>query len=136
MTEDSPDSARFAPNGYLYTAVLCLDFNSMYLWSQEQDEPLTAGLRWLKNGVKFHKKYLSTCGSFVALQWLYYRQALLDEAGINVTIQHQYHQGEATVEGYQVDGYAVINGQRTVFEFNGKTLFKLPLYISISIIKS
>ena len=51
------------------------------------------------------------------MQWLYYKQAELKKSGVK--IQHLYFQGEQTAHGYQVDGYAVIGGQPTVFEYNG-----------------
>ena len=38
-----PEAARIAPNGNPFTYVLFMDFNSMYLGSQMQDMPLTAG---------------------------------------------------------------------------------------------
>ena len=120
MTTSSPPSARFAANGDPYTAVLSLDANSMYLWSQKQNQPLTPGLRWIKNdNGKYTKQYLSTGGSFKALQYLYYSQAILDKEGYNVTIEHQYHQGEKIIYGQKVDGYVRIGQKEIVFEFNG-----------------
>ena len=119
-SQSSPHSARFAPNGDPFTIVAALDSNSMYLWSTEQNMPLTPGLRWVKNKKgKFTKNILSTGNSFKALQFIYYQQSLLDKQGINVTIEHQYHQGEKWVYGYQCDGYVKINGKEIVFEFNG-----------------
>ena len=120
MTETSPEAARFAPNGDPYTIVLFEDFSSMYLWSTMQPQPLTPGLRWVKsNNTTYEKQYLSTGGSFRALQYLYYRQALLDEQGLNVNIEHQYFRGEKYVYGFKCDGYVVIDGQEIVFEFHG-----------------
>jgi len=125
MTETSPESARFAPNGSRYTALLFEDFNSMYLWSEEQDMPLTPGIRWLKNGSSFSKHSLAyTHGSsFKSLQWIYYLQGLFDQDGKNVIIQHKYYRGEKTIPmddtNYSADGYAIIDGVKTIFEFNG-----------------
>ena len=117
----SPHSARFAPNGDPFTAISAVDENSMYLWSQQQNMPLTPGLRWVKNkNGKFTKQILSTGNSLKALQYLYYQQSLLDKQGIDVTIEHQYHQGEKWVYGYQCDGYVKINGKEIVYEFNGE----------------
>ena len=116
----SPRSARFAPNGDPFTAISAVDENSMYLWSQQQNMPLTPGLRWVKNkNEKFTKQILSTGNSLKALQYLYYQQSLLDKQGIDVTIDHQYHQGEKWVYGYKCDGYVKIGGKEIVFEFNG-----------------
>lgn len=120
MTETSPPAARFAPNGDRYTSALCIDANSLYLWSTEQLQPLTPGLRWVKSNQKYQKQYLSTGGSFAALQYLYYSQALLDAQGLNVNIEHQYFQGEKFVYGYKCDGYVNINGKEIVYEFHGK----------------
>ena len=119
-SQSSPHSARFAPNGDPFTIVTALDSNSMYLWSTEQNMPLTPGLRWVKNkNGKFTKNILSTGNSFKALQFIYYQQSLLDKQGVGATIEHQYHQGEKWVYGYKCDGYVKIGGKEIVFEFNG-----------------
>ena len=57
MTQSSPEAARFAPNGNPFTALVFLDFNSMYLWSQLQVQPLTPGLRWVKMDLDFKKEF-------------------------------------------------------------------------------
>ena len=119
MTNTSPEAARIAPNGDPYTMILFNDFTSMYLWSTNQPQPLTPGLRWVKSGSTYKKQYLSTGGSFRALQYLYYCQAQLDEQGLNVNIEHQYFRGEKYVYGYKCDGYVVIDGREIVFEFHG-----------------
>ena len=124
MTTTSPPAARFAPNGNPFTSALFLDFNSMYLWSTQQNQPLTPGLRWVKSASNYTKQYLSTGGSFKALQYLYYQQALLDRAGYNVNIEHAYFQGEKFVYGYKCDGYVNIDGREIVFEFHGENLNK------------
>ena len=119
-TQSSPRSARFAPNGDPYTSVVAYDSNSMYLWAQQQNMPLTPGLRWEKNkNGKFTKKILCPGNSFKALQYLYYQQSLLDKKGAGVTIEHQYHQGEKWVYGCKCDGYVKIGKKEIVFEFNG-----------------
>ena len=120
MTESSPVAARFAPNGNPFTSVAFFDFNSMYLWSQQQNQPLTPGLRWVKNGEYFQKRILSPNGSFGALQYLYYCQALLAITNPGINIEHQYFHGEKTVHGYKVDGYVKIEGKEIVYEYNGK----------------
>ena len=40
---ECPDAAKFSAKGGKFTSCLFLDFNAMYLWSQGQDLPLTAG---------------------------------------------------------------------------------------------
>ena len=125
MTDTSPESARFAPNGFRYTAIIFVDFNSMYLWSEEQDMPLTPGIRWLKNGLFFSKHSLAyTHGaSFKSLQWIYYLQGKLDLSKKGINIEHKYYKGEKSIvtdDGvYPVDGFAIIDGVKTIFEFNG-----------------
>ena len=115
---ESPIASKQAPNGQPYTSLIFLDFNSMYLWSQQQQLPLSPGIVWtLKNG-KFKKKPLTNRQhSFESLQWLYYQQTKYNE-----TIQHAFHQGEKVIyldKQYKVDGYAIINGRKTIFEYNG-----------------
>ena len=87
-------ASKIAPNGDLYTALLFLDFNAMYLWSQMQNMPLGPGLRWIKSKRGFYKKVLQEQTSFSAVQWLQYEQTKY-----NVQIQHAYHQGEKVVYG-------------------------------------
>ena len=121
MSTTTPPAARFAPNGNPFTCALFVDFNSMYLWSTKQNQPLTPGLRWVKSNGKYIKQYLATGGSFKALQYLYYQQALLERAGYNVNIEHAYFHGEKYVYGYKCDGYVNLGGREIVFEFHGKS---------------
>ena len=76
--------------------------------------PLGPGLRWLLNGKWFKKHVLQGQTSFAALQWLQYEQTKCKQQ-----IQHAYHQGEQFVHGYRVDGFAIVNGVKTVWEYNG-----------------
>ena len=115
LTEaESPTASKIAPNGNPYTSLIFVDFNSMYLWSQQQDMPLSPGLEWTLVNGKFKKNVLIPNSSFSSIQWLYFQQTQHNE-----TIHHAYHQGEKIIHGYKVDGYAIINGQKTVFEYNG-----------------
>ena len=129
MTQSSPPAARFAPNGKRFTAIVFLDFNSMYLWSQLQVQPLTPGLRWVRRGSYFEKRVLMTGNSLRALQFIYYCQALLDNTNPGLNIEHQYFHGERTIYGHKVDGYVQIDGKEIVFEFNGKYL--VPVLVLI-----
>ena len=86
----------------------------MYLWSQQQNLPLSPGIVWTLFNGKFRKNILDPNGSLSSLQWLYYEQTKYNER-----IHHAYHQGEKTVYGCRVDGYAIINGIETVWEYNG-----------------
>ena len=128
MSQTSPHAARYAPNGSKFTAIAFFDFNSMYLWAQKQNMPLTPGLRWVKssNGnprEPFSKKILASGNSVEALQYLYYCQALLDNQGVEVNIEHQYFHGEKTIYGYKVDGYAKINDREIVWEYQGEFIY-------------
>ena len=120
MGQASPYAARHAPNTSQFTAIAFFDFNSMYLWAQQQQMPLTPGLRWVKMSNQFQKRILSSGNSFEALQYLYYCQALLDEEGSGINIEHQYFHGERKIHGYKVDGYARHNGKEIVWEYNGE----------------
>ena len=91
---NSPPASKIAPNGDVYTALLFLDFNSMYLWSQMQNMPLGPCLRWFFHKKKFRKYVFQGQTSFSAVQWLQYEQTKY-----NVQIQHAYHQGEKFVYG-------------------------------------
>ena len=91
---DSPLASKIAPNGNPYTALLFLDFNAMYLWSQQQEMPLGPGLRWIRHKNGFRKFVLQGQTSFSAVQWLQYEQTKYQ-----VQIQHAYHQGEKVVYG-------------------------------------
>ena len=110
---NSPPASKIAPNGDLYTALLFLDFNSMYLWSQMQNMPLGPGLRWIFHGKKFRKYVLQGQTSFAAVQWLQYEQTKY-----NVQIQHAYHQGEKLVYGmYEQLSFSWTNGQLSICSF-------------------
>ena len=122
MGDQSPESARIAPNGDPFTSCLFIDYNSMYLWSQNQQLPLTPGLLWEMKNNKYIKSHMSSQISFKALQWIYMEQEsdrCVDKNGNRVTIQHDYFQGEVTVFNAKVDGYALIDGVHVVWEFNG-----------------
>ena len=110
-SSESPPASKIAPNGDFYTALLFLDFNSMYLWSQMQDMPLGPGLRWKPSKRGFFKKVLQEQTSFSAVQWLQYEQTKY-----NVQIQHAYHQGEKLVYGM----YEQLSIFWTVVHFSGQ----------------
>lgn len=131
--DDAPPEARFI-NGERITNIISLDFNSLYLYSQDQNLPTTPGLHWTesKNGRYFNKKSLRTDVSFVSLQWLYWLQETdicVDRSGKRQRIHHGYHQGEICCEclkfSYQcshkraVDGYCNVDGEHIFFEFYG-----------------
>ena len=125
-------AARFI-NWQRITNIISLDFNSLYLYSQNQLLPTTPGIQWSKrsNGY-FRKKSLRTDISFASLQWLYWLQETdicVDKHGQRQRIHHGYHQGEVCCECLQfdyqcahrkpVDGYCLVDGQHIFFEFLG-----------------
>lgn len=93
----------------------------MYLWSQEQDMPLSPGLLWTKTNYGFRKQVLEQRTSFSAVQWLQWEQTKC-----GTRIQNAYFQGEKMVHGYLVDGFAIINGVETVWEYNGCSFHGCP----------
>ena len=134
MSDDGPRNARFAPNGSPFSALLGIDYSSMYLNQQEKDLPLTAGIRWTKKGQYYKKAYLSRGNSFKALQWLYWCEAELHKQGHQVIMEHQYHQGEREIEGYRVDGYVKIGDREIIYELNGEMTVDM-IKISYSLLR-
>ena len=122
MDGTSPHNARFAPNGDPYTAVFFIDYNSMYLWGEDQLLPLTPGVEWKLNGQRFEKSHMSSQCSLKAMQWLYSEQEserCRDSNGEKLQMEHAYFQGEKTIFFEKVDGYAFFDDKHHVWEFNG-----------------
>ena len=122
MGDESPKNARIAPNGNPFSSCIFLDYNSMYVWCEAQELPLTPGILWESKNNVFKKSILSSQTSFKALQWIYIEQEsdkCIDKNGDRVTIQHDYFQGEVTIFNSKVDGYALIDDVHVVWEFNG-----------------
>ena len=71
----------------------------------------------------FYKRILTTGCSLEALQWISFMQStcddLIDSNGEHVRIQHKYYRGETNFKGYDVDGFAIVNGICTFFEYLG-----------------
>ena len=112
----SPRSARFTPDGSRLTHAEVLDFSSMYLWAEDQPMPLGPGLLWTKKGKHFHKKVMVDGCSLGQLEWLNFIE-IEDE----VKLEHAYHRGETTQFGekFRPDGYALIDGIHTFYEYLG-----------------
>lgn len=86
--------------------------------------PLSPGILWTKNGRRFNKKVMKPGISFGQIQWLNYMQTqCLDSNGETVQIEHEYHRGEVTIEGWQPDGYALVDGEHVFYEYLGKTFY-------------
>lgn len=122
MGSDSPVGARIAPNGDPFSSCIFLDYNSMYLKSEDENLPLTPGIKWELCGTKYKKNHMSSQISFKALQWIYMEQEssrCVDKHGQRITIEHHYHQGERTIFNSKVDGYALVDDKHVIWEFNG-----------------
>ena len=120
--ETGPWSARYAPNGDRYTYCGFWDFNSMYLYSQKMDMPLSPGIEWVFKGGKAIKRLMTDQISMGQMQWLYAIQETalcLDSNGKKIQIEHGYHRGEVEVYGCKVDGYMVKDGREFFFEYLG-----------------
>jgi hypothetical protein len=134
----APRNAVFAPNGDRFTQIQFLDFNALYLHAQRQKLPTTpgfsrliqrsliyfSGIHWKKDGDKmFRKSIMSVGNSLAALQWLTFTDEfspiLLGSDGKRVPLEHQYFRGEHKIEGYNIDGYAQVDGVNHFFEFLG-----------------
>ena len=124
--EHLPVNAREL-NGEPFTRLISLDFNSMYLFAQDQKMPTTPGIDWrldTERGV-YIKASLLPGTSLSQLQWLYWLQASM---GPGIQLQHSYFHGEQCIvcdavncgrHRAPVDGAAVIDGRQCYFEFLG-----------------
>ena len=121
--QSGPMNTRFAPNGHKFTYFSFYDFNSLYLWAQDQPMPLSPGLLWEKRTNQFYTKRPMTQGvSKSQLEWLMWLQLqpfCLDNNGQRQRIHHAFYQGEKKVSGLQVDGYLEKNGKVYFLEFFG-----------------
>ena len=117
-----PKSTQFAANDEKFTCVSFLDFNSMYLWAQQQDLPLSPGINWTLYKGKFTKSVMRPGVSFGQLQWLYTLQEsglCVDSKNNKVRIEHEYHRGEHSEAGFKFDGFFIKDGIKHYLEFNG-----------------
>ena len=124
LVDDSgPVAARFAPNGKRFTYFIQLDFNSLYGKMQQKRMPTTPGIIWQKCKRGFKKNVMATGVSLKSMQWLYWLQAtstkLLRKDGSREKIQHGFHHKEVEIQGDSVDGYACVDGQILLYEFQG-----------------
>ena len=66
---------------------------------------------------------MSSQTSFAALQWLNYINDycpdLINKDGKRIELEHHYHRGEKSINGYFVDGFAEVDGKEHFYEFNG-----------------
>ena len=94
--ETGPLSSRFAPNGQQYSYFSFWDFNSLYLWAQDQPMPLSPGLLWEKTKYGFSKKPMTQGVSRSQLEWLMWLQNqpfCVDAKGMRQRIHHAYFHG-------------------------------------------
>ena len=121
---DVPKSAQVAPSGDKYSALLFLDFNSLYLHAQLQPFPASPGIHWKHHSEGFFSKSVMTHGcSFAALQWLTFvdenSPALNSANGSQVRLEHTFYRGEKLEGLWKIDGYAEVDQQKFFFEFLG-----------------
>ena len=117
-----PKSTQFAANDEKFTCVTFLDFNSMYLWAQQQDLPLSPGINWTLYKGRFTKSVMRPGVSLGQLQWLYTLQEsglCVDSKNNKVRIEHEYHRGEHSEAGFKFDGFFIKDGIKHYLEFNG-----------------
>ena len=122
LDETGPDSTRIAPNGEKFTYFSFWDFNSLYLWAQDQPMPLSPGIIWEMNGKKFSKKVMCkgvSLGQIEWLQWMQTQPVCVDSNGVRQRIHTAYHQGEYDICGKPVDGFMVKDGEHYYFEYLG-----------------
>ena len=111
---DSPHNARHVPDGSDLTEVAFWDYNSMYLWSEDQPLPLGPGIRWNKSGKYFRKSVMHSGVSLGQMQWLYYI-----EATQNIKLEHAFYHGEKNCDNFFPDGFAIIDGVKHYWEYLG-----------------
>jgi len=122
---DTPDAAKYAPNGERYKTISAFDFNSLYPWALKQDMPCGPGIQWelSKNEEYFIKKKMLPSSSLQELQYLMYLQyhdaRFKQPDGGVYQFEHAHFRGQKVVAGYDVDGYVVTPEKIYVIEFNG-----------------
>lgn len=122
-SSNSPKNSRIAPNGQKFSHVVMLDFNSMYLYSQEQNLPCGPGIEWALKGNIFKKSVMISQISFPQIQWLQCMQEsdiCIDSNDNRMQIQHAYFRDEIVINGYKPDGFMVRDGVNVFFEFLGE----------------
>ena len=66
---------------------------------------------------------MGASNSLGAVQYLEYineySNLLIESDGTRKQLSHQYHRGEASIDGYKPDGYAEVDNKKLFFEFNG-----------------
>ena len=122
VDDEGPDSTRIAPNGEKFSYQTFFDFNSLYLWSQDQAMPLSPGLLWEKTADRFVKKTMVqgvSRGQIEWLMWLQTQPICVDKNGVRQQIQHAYFHGEEQISEKPVDGFFEKDGERYFLEFYG-----------------
>ena len=96
----------------------------MYPSTFNRDFPTGFGFIWrLQGNVFTRKKNTDRQVSIGSIQWLDYIQhnydALIDKNGNRVQIKHGWNGKEQKIGRYYVDGYAVVDGRKFIFEYDG-----------------
>ena len=125
IDNEGPESTRIGPNGERYSYFSFWDFNSLYLWAQDQPLPLSPGLLWQKSSEtssRFTKRTMVQGVSRGQIEWLMWLQTepiCVDKDGIRQQIQHAYFQGEKDICEKPVDGYFTKDGEEYYLEYYG-----------------
>ena len=97
----------------------------MYLWTQEQDMPLTPGIEWTKKNGSYQKRIMTSQMSLPQIQWILYLETTdicVDSDGNRHRIEHGYYRGEFEFEHVKPDGYLFLDGIHHFFEFLGNSI--------------
>ena len=122
MDDNSHQSTREGPNGEKFSYFSFWDFNSLYLWAQNQPLPLSPGLLWEKSSNRYTKRTMIQGVSRGQIEWLMWLQTepiCVDRNGVRQQIQHAYFQGEKHVCEKPVDGFFTKDGEEFYLEYYG-----------------
>ena len=100
------------------------DFNSLYLYSQDQELPLGPGVIWEKTELSsvYKKRPMAqgvSKGQIEWLLWMQHQPVCIDRNGQRQTIRHAMNFGEVEVNGRPVDGHMIKDGVDYFFEYLG-----------------
>ena len=121
--EGVPEAAQKAPNGDPLTRLMFFDFNALYLYAQKLPFPATPGVLWKQCNGSFVKEVMAPGMSLGQLQWLLFiqetDQRLIKSDGEKAVLHHYYYRQEFNFHGYDIDGYAFVDGRHIFYEFLG-----------------
>ena len=127
---DSPNAAKYAPNGQAFSSIIAYDFSSLYPWALKENMPCSPGILWELDdgGYSFKKKQMIAGVSIGELQYLMYLQyhdfRFKKPNQEYYHIEHSYFRGQRKIEGMNVDGFAVCGEKKYIIEYNGCWIHK------------